>query len=94
MSIIKQQPYRLLEQLDEAHAQQLIAHYTVRHAVWGGDYYPKTMVYIQLPQSIAETTIDKLCQYIEQTYTVAIWNREYINKSITIAYTNVDYCTA
>ena len=91
---IKQQPHRLLEQLDLAHTQQLISYYTVRHAVTDSDYYPKKMLYLQLNADANPTTIDRLCRHIEENFAAAIWNREYTNKSITIAYTNVDYCTA
>lgn len=90
----KLQPHRLLDQLDIARAKDLIRHYTINHAVWAGDYYPKTTVFIQLPTDTANSTIDRLCVHIETNYTVHVWNREYIQKTITLAYTNVDYCTS
>jgi hypothetical protein len=87
---LQQAPHRLLDLLHVAHTQKLIQHYTLKHSVWSGDYYPKTMIHIQLLSDSSTAKIDELCRHIETHYTVHIWNRDYTHKTITLAFTNVD----
>lgn len=89
----KLQHYNLIQKLEQAQTAGLIRYYTPGYATWGAAYEPYTTVYIQLHDTTANATIDKLCEHIEQCYHARIWNREYVNKSITVAYIKVDYGT-